>query len=187
MSEKRISIDLCRVDSDTNSVNIQVLATCPSDDLFVGCKVYCYFYKQDKKTWDAIPSTTLDFSMALEEYNATVSDPSNLTVTLPIPMGADHEHGIYHVELTTQEELQADAYVSDVTFVYDCMLEHLICDMNNCCSSIPDDVIRMYLLLYGHTTAMQLDRLDQAKYFYGKLLSCGGPCKPRISNSCNCH
>lgn len=84
---------------------------------------------------------------------------------------------------------------SDVNKIYPLLRDHLF-NLNASCPA-PSDVnllIRNYLNLYGHTTAMFLERFDDAEIFYDILKSefsnCTGTTSRdtyiRNNNSCNC-
>lgn len=69
-------------------------------------------------------------------------------------------YGVYHVHLeggskTTDDHIDEDIYISDVEFVYHCLVPKLseLCG-NSKCVELPDELITQYLLLYGHQLAM---------------------------------
>ena len=110
-----------------------------------------------------------------------------------VPISAS---GIYHVEiecsltdLTLGEEwpreLNAEMYISDVEFVYNCIIPNLL-KLCGHCTTIPDSLIQQYIMLKGHEMALQYKDLPTAEYLYKKMLNCGNPCKT-IDLDCGCH
>lgn len=95
------------------------------------------------------------------------------------------------------EEIETTAICSDVGPVYRCILDGVLnsaCATDCSTGTVSDDVIRNYLVLYGHTAAMQSGDLETAELYFRMLTTCFNLCKPccscgkkpKIINSCGC-
>lgn len=90
---------------------------------------------------------------------------------------------------TVKDELEDFAFASDVNFVFRCLLDGLMLDR---CNPVPDDVIRNYLILYGHMAAVAEKDFETAEYYFKVLAKCFKKCgevskNPIVHSPCNCH
>lgn len=87
---------------------------------------------------------------------------------------------------------------SDVNQAYKCMLDDLL-DLREPCFEISDELIRKYLLLYGHQSALQAGDYEVAEDFFKFIVNCFKACPPgpncgicatdsnkKSTNNCNC-
>lgn len=180
----KININTCKVKNTNSGQVIWLSADCPSDYTFDRCIIKAEEYS--KNTW-ITSNTYVDFSPAVNAL-----ETSSLNSFLPIGQIGLNPHTIYTVELhavsndpSVEPEIEI-AYVSDVEFVYDCLFDKIVDISNDCCAEASDDLIRLYLTLYGHVSAMNYGRLDEAKLLYKRLLNCGCNCKTQSIAKCNC-
>lgn len=70
------------------------------------------------------------------------------------------------------------AIASDVNNVYHCLLKDILDTCGECydSKSVSDDVIRNYLILYGHQAAMYRRDLDVAERYFRILSKCFSSC-----------
>jgi hypothetical protein len=66
------------------------------------------------------------------------------------------------------------------------MMDDLFMHSDKCEDVIPDEVIRKYLLIYGHTAAMAARDLDTAQEYFKLIGNCFSKCgsKNRGAGSC---
>lgn len=180
----KININICKVKNTNSGQVIWLSADCPSNYTFDGCTIKAEEYVNN--TW-ITSDTYIDFSHAVRAL-----DTSNLNSFFSIGQMGIGPHSIYTVELhiaPKDPSMPSDsklAYVSDVEFVYDCLFDKIVSISNDCCAESSDDLIRLYLTLYGHVSAMNYGRLDEAKLLYKRLLNCGCNCKTQSITKCNC-
>jgi hypothetical protein len=72
------------------------------------------------------------------------------------------------------DEQEDTAICSDVNFVYRCLLDGIL--EEGPCDPVSDEIIRKYLILYGHETAMKLRHLETAERYFKYLAKCFHPC-----------
>lgn len=176
-----INIEQCKITRDNVNVYLDVITdVLPEDLAFIGFTIQVFSY--DKLE---IPhEESLDLSGALSD------ETRQLRLRVPITDIVNKYPGaFYKIQLKAANEINEysiDAWVSDVHFAYKCMMGSLLKMPLGQCDSVPDDIIRQYLLLYGHVASMREGDLEQAQYFYKKMINCG--CGPTIPNkhSCGC-
>ena len=89
------------------------------------------------------------------------------------------------------EEIEPNTMVcSDVNHAYRCMLDDLL--KEDKCDTISDDVIRKYLLLYGHQAAISVRDMETAEIYFKLIGNCFSKCAskyrpPKHVQSCNCN
>lgn len=181
MENNAIELSFCKTIYDSDGkLYIGIMANCPSEDFFTNCTITIHYMNGTEwRTFDQ----KLDYSTAVNNKNAikNLLNISEWTTNSSLP-----DDCIYEIYLESDSGLTKDALISDVRFVYECMLDKLTKSSDDCCDSISDDIIRMYLTLYGHTTAMQYGDISTAKEFYKRLLKCGCKCTPVRKPSCGC-
>lgn len=177
MESNAIEISFCNIVYKNDDLYIGLIASCPPEHKFETCQITIHYLSGGK--WE---------NSSIIDYSSSVNNQSNIKKLFNISdfISSPIDGCIYQINLQTDQELSEDAYVSDVRFVYECMLSKLTKSSDDCCDVISDDVIRMYLTLYGHTTAMQYGDLPTAKEFYRRLLNCGCKCTPTRKPSCGC-
>lgn len=177
MENNAIELSFCKTIYKDGELYIGIMASCPEDNEFTKCTITIHY--MNNSTWD--DNLVLDYSNVIKGSEIkNLFGISDQVSNLPIQNDC-----IYQIHLESGE-LTKDAYISDVRFVYECMLDKLTKSSDDCCEAISDDVIRMYLTLYGHTTAMQYGDLPTAQEFYKRLLKCGCKCAPIRKPSCGC-
>jgi hypothetical protein len=177
---KAISVSLAKIDYDLGKPYIKIIADCPSDYEFTLFHITVHMMENGE--W---VTKYFDASQVLEGHNT--NDPIILPVSsLPGVSGP----AIYEIEfkaedLNSYEELFDKLILSDVYYVYRDLLDGLL--SSDQCDPLSDELIKKYLILYGHQQALKED-LDVAKELF-KLLhknftKCGN--SGRIVN-CGCH
>lgn len=181
----KINIELCKVLYKDNNPYIAIIAECSEPDQFKKCTITDYNF--DSGQWDN--GVQYDVTAALGETNQETNETiigSKLTHLIPLGSIIGNPNDIYNIHLETTSGDYVDAVISDVRFVYDCLIDKLIHSTEDCCQPVSDDVIRMYLTLYGHTTAMTYGDLPTAKELYTRLVKCGCKCVPIPKSPCGC-
>lgn len=184
--KKHIIIELCEINRREGATWIDIIASCPRDYVISQCNVYIEYF--NGTVWETLPSLIYKINPTDEAY-------LNLEVSPEVS-----KYALYTVELialTTSSELDdaedADgkitetAYISDVEFMYDCMLQELF-DKQDSCNPVSDDLISKYLMLYGHQLAQRYNETYQlSSYLYKKMLTCGSICNAKqTATSCGC-
>lgn len=185
MENNAIELSFCKTIYKDGELYIGIMASCPSsnsnqvNDTFSSCEIVVHY--MNGNVWTEFAH--LDYSDAVNNKSEikNMFNISEWTTNSSMP-----DDCIYEIHLKSKEGLTKDALISDVRFVYECMLDKLTKSSDDCCDAISDDIIRMYLTLYGHTTAMQYGDLPTAKEFYKRLLKCGCKCTPVRKPSCGC-
>lgn len=186
MGRNVISIEKCVITRREGKLYLDLLCEIPT--LFELTTLQVTFYKNGD----------LDKPL-LREVSPELLVQKTGTIAYAIDLGflfGDHikidSYGVYHVHLevgsrTQDDRIEEDIYISDVEFVYHCLVPKLseLCG-NSKCVELPDELITQYLLLYGHQLAMQYKDLGTATYLYKKMLNCGNPCPPVSAIDCGC-
>ena len=75
---------------------------------------------------------------------------------------------------------------SDVNNIYNYLLQCIL-NLENNCKTLDNDIRRAFIILYGHTEAMRLERIEDAEYFYDILKTNFSNCSNDIRlNTTNC-
>lgn len=90
----------------------------------------------------------------------------------------------------TINDIEDSMVCSDTTQVYRCLLDSLLMQ-KDCCEPISDELIRNYLILYGHSAALTEGDFETAETYFKLMQNCFGSCPigSRPSNkksNCNC-
>ena len=181
MENNAIELSFCKTIYKDGELYIGIMANCPSGDNFIECTITIHY--MDGTEWN-IFDQKLDYSNALLNKPTLIKNLFNISEWTTNSLLPDN--CIYEIYLKSENGLEKSAFISDVRFVYECMLDKLTKSSDDYCDDISDDIIRMYLTLYGHTTAMQYGDLSTAKEFYKRLLKCGCKCAPARKPSCGC-
>lgn len=86
-----------------------------------------------------------------------------------------------------EQPLITELVASDVNYAYQCMLDEVL--KLDKCSVLSDDMIRKYLLLYGHQSAMFVNHDETAKEYFKLISNCFSKCStsvPKGTSSCGC-
>ena len=176
---KAISVSLAKIDYDLGEPYIKIIADCPSGYEFTLFHISVHMIENGQ--W---VTKYFDASQVLVGQNGT-------TMALPVSyLPGVSGPAIYEIELkaedlTTYEEVFDRLILSDVYYVYRDLLDGLL--SSDRCDLLSDELIKKYLILYGHQQALQED-LNVAKELFKLLHSnftkCGND--SRIVN-CGCH
>lgn len=165
-----IKIELCRISRRDDQLLMDVI-------LDVGNNTLTSFAVTNLQT----PETTWQFAKQLTQAGKQA-------FSIPLSDLGDTGSSIYKVDLKASsgyEEYIDTIYISDVEFMYECMLSELnLLDLDSC-TPVSNDIITKYLLLYGHTLAMSYKDIDRAEYFFKKMKNCPVACGTPVT--CNCH
>ena len=176
---KAISVSLAKIDYDLGEPYIKIIADCPSGYEFTLFQISVHMIENGQ--W---VTKYFDASQVLAGQSSTI-------MALPVSYLPDVAGpAIYEIELKAEdlasyEEVFDKLILSDVYYVYRDLLDGLL--SSDRCDPLSDELIKKYLILYGHQQALQED-LDVAKELF-KLLhnnftKCGN--NSRIVN-CGCH
>jgi hypothetical protein len=150
-----INVDVCRV-SRNDGLWIDLIFSIPIGYKCTNIQVDPVFYSPSYQDADAV-----DF----EIDTAKIVGGEECVIQIPVDStwGVDiNTYGIYKVYITAEAEdwahtelldeeliLKEELTISDVEFVYYCMLPALskLCDK---CAPLPDTLIQQYLMLWGH-------------------------------------
>ena len=180
------SVSLFRVSPDSKFLDLMI--DCPKDYLFTSFIL---------NIW--LPSTNETKSFDLSE--AIFADDDNnpiiqnhWIVRIPLEDLGITEPAMYYATLKSeyigegdQTPLITELVASDVNYAYQCMLEEIL--KLDKCSTLSDDMIRKYLLLYGHQSAMFVNHDETAKEYFKLISNCFGKCPtsvPKGTSSCGC-
>lgn len=180
---KAISISLAKVDYDLGQPYIKIIADNPQGYQFTQCIIEVHPIIDGE--WGEIKR--FDISSLLEGRE-------DINMTLPVSAleGASSPaiYDIYlqaeHLDPNTPDEaipLEIRLMLSDIHGVYRYIMDGLL--NTDKCSGVPDDLIKKYLLLYGHQAALEAKHLGIAKDYF-KLMHQGFSKCGRTNNSINC-
>lgn len=190
MSEKAISISLAKIDYDFDNPYIKIIADCPSGYAFTDMTITVQMPNGNQwieKEFDA---------------SSLVAGKEDVVLNIPVSvLEGVKGPAMYYINLVAKlvkgerpenpcEELPAvidtDIYLSDVHGVYRCLLDGLL--HADPCEGVSNEVIKNYLVLYGHQAALADGDFKNAKELYKLLHNCFGKClnKERTSK-CNCN
>lgn len=172
-----INIEQCKITRDSNNVYLDIITDAlPDNYTFTKFLVEVFSYNNEK----LVQKDSLDLSQGLSEFT------TQLRMRVPMQDIVNANPGAFYKIYLEAGDLTTEAWISDVYFAYQCMLNSLLKMSTNDCSEVPDDVIRQYLLLYGHTAAMREGDSNQALYFYKKMMTCGCNTAIPYKPSCGC-
>ena len=177
---KAISISLAKVDYDLGQPYIKIIADNPHDYTFTKCIIEVHPISNGN--WEDVKR--FDVSMLLkgrEDINMVlpVSALDGMSSPAIYDIYLMAEHKTDHSEPILSDRL----YLSDIHGVYRHLMDGLL-DADKC-SGVSDDLIKKYLLLYGHQAALEAKHLDIAKDYF-KLMHQGFSKCGSTNNSINC-
>lgn len=189
MSTKAIEVSLAKIDYNLGKPYLYVDASCPYGYYLTA--FYITVYQVDATgQWT---EKYYDIINAIQQDETPVVD---LRMTMPISILEDIEGpAIYKIKLVADPDLDLineDAviddklFLSDVYGIYRQLLNGLL--NSDHCNPLSDDLVKQYLMLYGHQQALHDGDLDVAKELF-KLLhkgfsKCGNVNKPSINCGC---
>lgn len=191
---KNISISLFRVSGDRKYLDM--IFSCPYGYHFTSLELEARFVGDDGK----FQSSFFDLSMAL--FNTEESDDSEEestsklrhAVRVPLEQLGITIPAIYIATFKMQDDeteedpISDTAICSDVVEAYRCMMDDLFMHQkdSSCNDTVSDEVIRKYLLIYGHTAAMAARDLDTAQEYFRLIGNCFDKCGPKGRGSGSC-
>lgn len=172
MSNKAISVSLYRVSSDDQYLDM--IVDCPTEYYFTQ-----FLLTVEKLIEGKYVSNKYDLSEATFDGH---EEESHFNFRIPLSaFSINGEPALYKAELKAvlkedeDEEIKDVLITSDVNFAYRCMLDDILGN-NDRCTTISDDAIRNYLLLYGHQAAMAVEDFETAKEYYKLIANCFDTC-----------
>lgn len=203
---KAISISLFAVSSgfgDNNEKALKLIIDCPKGYFFTGCVLEVKI--GDNQT-DRYELSTALFGAK----NTTDEKTDHWNIVIPLSMLGIDRNAIYTIQLTASdatieneegedgnitgatitygsETLNATAYASDVEGSFNCMLAHIL--NSDPCEAVSDDVIRNYLILFGHQAALREGDVASAWEYFKLLDNCFNKCGNEHTSKvspCNC-
>lgn len=180
MTNKAISVSLAKIDYDLGQPYIKIIAHCPLDY---------------EITMFQINVNMIEHGQWITKYydaSTSVAGLNNLIINFPVS-ALDGVVGpaIYEIYLKAEnlnipDEIEDKLVLSDVQYVYRNLLDGLL--ESDKCEGLSDELIKQYLILYGHQQAIHDGDLDVAKELFKllhkNLTKCGNNTR-RIS--CNCY
>lgn len=174
MKSNNISIELFRVSSD--SKNLDMIFNCPDGCHFTSLTLEVMYINE----LSDFTSVNYDLSPALFGDTEQEEPKTRFVVSLPLDKLGISVPAIYvgyfKAEDSEYNELTDKAICSDVNYVYRCMLDELFMKEGTCDDLIPDEVIRKYLILYGHQAALAVEDFDAAKTYFRLMNNCFHKC-----------
>lgn len=214
--KKAIEITEMRISS--NGQHLEFIIECPLDYQFTKFTIQVndeddeysiaesLFYDEDRY----ITSTDNRFVGQVPVELFGVTEPAIYTIHLE----AEHTDDVEHTDEETASEdawnnnnslkdsecnpypqtIYADAYISDVSHAYDCLIDDIVAfDTSKCADSeVQDRVIRNYLILYAHQEALHLGYIDEATKWFRMIQQCftgkcgGGKDRNGKYSGCGC-
>lgn len=174
-----ITIDLAKIEYDLGEPHLKIMASTPSGYEFIQLIVTVYTLDGENHTYDISTIIGGEVNIAVDLPISSLSGVSGPAI-YEIQIGADEQYG----KPLTGAAIYDRMYLSDVHAIYrDVMNGIMDCDP---CNKLSDDIIKKYLMLYGHQSAIQSGDLDVAKEFFmlmhKNFTKCGN--KTRTVNCC---
>lgn len=177
---KAISISLAKIDYDFGKPYMKIIAANPMEYYFT--KMWIIVHYLDEGNWTK------------KQYDVTqlIAYKNDIILNLPISvLEGVSGPAIYEVYLESSNEidepLQDKLILSDTHYLYRQMMDGLM--GTDKCTGVSDDVVKKYLMLYGHQQALQAGDIEIAKeYFklmYNGFSKCGSV--GRSGSNCGCH
>lgn len=152
MSEKAISVSLAKIDYDFDEPYIKIIADCPSGYAFTSMTIVVQMPNGNKWIEKKFDADTL------------VADKDDVVLNIPVSVLEGVEGpAMYYIQLVANlldgvesenfcdklpRDIDTDIYLSDVHGVYRCLLDGLL--HADPCEGVSNEVIKNYLVLYGH-------------------------------------
>lgn len=194
---KAISISLFSVSSgfgDNNKKALKLIIDCPHGYVFKKCLL-------DVKIGDN-QTDYYDLSAALfGDAQSSDDKTDHWNIVIPLEMLGITSNAIYKIYLEASEQsideetgkiiygdtITDTAWTSDVDGTFECMIAHIL--NSDPCEAVSDEVIRNYLILFGHQAALRESNLDEAWEYFKLLKNCFHKCGNEHTSKvspCNC-
>lgn len=191
MAKKNIEIEELRVSSDGSA--IEFAFNCPSEYYFT--EFIIEVVKSDKQfsLADALFKDesgnyligTTRFADAVLLSDLGVTEPSIFKITIRAERKEDFTQECDCGDFP--ETLEKEAYISDVSNVYKCLIDDIIALDSRCLDGdVQDRVIRNYLMLYAHQEALKLKLIDEAEKWFSYIKTCFNNCGQHDRNGADC-
>lgn len=180
MNEKAISVSLAKIDYDLGQPYIKIIADNPHNYTFKKCIIEVH------------PIINGDWGEIKRfDISTLLADRENINMVLPVSaldgMSYPAIYDIYlmaeHIDDYNKPLIKDRLCLSDIHGVYRHLMDGLL--STDKCSGVSDDLIKKYLLLYGHQAALESGDLDIAKDYF-KLMHQGFSKCGSTNNSINC-
>lgn len=192
--KKSISVSLAKVDYDFGERYIEIIADCPRDYVFSGLNI-----DVDKLEDNAFSKSQFTASTLIENRDSIVLHIKTKDLGIEDSCPAMFYIVLYASPITIDENniddenLEIDPttlVLSDVSFAHEYFMKELL--SKNACDPLSDDLIKKYLMLYVHQSAMENMQIDVAKEYYKLICKGFSRCgKSQYINNkyqtCNCH
>lgn len=179
---KAISISLAKIDYDLGQPYIKIIADNPHGYQFTQCIIEVHPIIDgnwgEVKRFDV--SSLLEYR---EDINMVLPVSALEGASSPAIYDIYLRSEYYSVEDYEKAPLEDRLYLSDIHGVYRHLMDGLL--TTDKCSGVSDDLIKKYLLLYGHQAALESGHLDIAKDYF-KLMHQGFSKCGSTNNSINC-
>lgn len=194
---KAISISLFSVSSgfgDNNEKALKLIIDCPHGYVFKKCLL-------DVKIGDN-QTDYYDLSAALfGDAQSSDDKTDHWNIVVPLERLGITSNAIYKISLTASEQsidentgkitygdvITETAWASDVDGTFECMIAHIL--NADPCEAVSDEVIRNYLILFGHQSALREGKIDEAWEYFKLLKNCFNKCSNEHTSKvspCNC-
>lgn len=187
MSDKKqhaITVDLAKVDYDYGEPMLKTIISPPHDYDLVRCIVTVCTPGKDDALFEILPDQeTLQYPIEYIIRNIPLSQFFKDNKYIP---------SIFKIKLeamnsTTYDVINRELWVSDVHDVHHYFLNELL--SVDKCEPLSDELIKKYLILYGHQQALSEQQFDVAMSLFTLLRNNFSKC-PHSNQSeinCNCH
>lgn len=172
MIKKHLTIDLFRVSADSRYLDL--LFSVPEE----------FYMNSLKLTVKDTRGLSVQYDLSVALGMGSDNTQKDWTVRIPLYKLKIDYPAIYIADFKAQgidetNSIEDQAICSDVNDVYRCLLDSVIdsCDKCSDGSVISDDVIRNYLLLYGHHAAMFAKDYPVMEKYFSILSKCFKNCK----------
>lgn len=177
-----ISISLFKVAPDSKHLNM--IFMCPDDYYFNSFLLNVKYFKDGKEKEETYDLTDYLFK---DEEGEFIKDRTRWDINLELEKLTIDYPAIYNATITAINDNTLDVLVdkmiaSDVNYVYKCMLEEILALGEDPCLEVSDDIIKKYLILYGHQAALSVEDYETAMAYYKLLNNCFRNCG---KNSCH--
>lgn len=190
MKTDKITISLFRVSTD--SKYLDMIFDCPMEYYFNSLILEVRYVENN-----TFKSKQFDLSNALfkdPETGEVITTQKHWIVRLPLEKLDIMVPAIYighlKADLVDSEEpintLSDTMICSDVNKAYRCMLDELLVAEGSCEDAVSDEVIRKYLLLYGHQAALSVEDLEYAQIYFKLIGKCFNSCGASNRPGCGC-
>lgn len=179
------SVSLFRVSADSKFLDLMIDS--PQD---------YYFNFFVLNVWLPQSDTTLSFDLSdatFTDTNNNLVKQSHWIIRIPLEDLGINEPAMYYATLkstyfgtnaSAPNELITELVASDVNSVYNYMLNSIL-TMDKC-DILPDDMVRNYLLLYGHQSAMFVNDDETAKEYFRLITNGFNKCKTSVPSGTSC-